>query len=364
MIHGHGGNIYALALKLGCRPEEIMDVSSNINPLGPPPGLMVYLKDHLPSICALPEVDSKTAVTQMASLLNLDPESLLAGAGTTQFIYAMFAALRSRKVLIVGPTYADYADACRMQHLEPNYYTAEKDQCFEPDMAALTQQAGDYDTVIICNPNNPTGVLIPRSSLLNLCRCHPDTRFVIDESYLPFVPEAETLSMAGCGLANVLVLHSLSKIYRLPGLRIGFLIASPGLIECFRGLLLPWGLNSLAQAAVQFLYFHRDSVERFVWETLSCIAAERFRLLMRIEQLNGWIPFPSVTSFFLIQLPAHWTARQLSERFALDRILVRDCGNFLGLGDRFIRIAVNKPNINDLIVERLSAYVADFRAHP
>lgn len=354
MIHGHGGNIYALAQKLGCSLDAIVDVSSNINPLGPPPGLMDHLKAHLATICALPEVDSQTMAAQMAALLGLDPGGILAGAGTTQFIHAMFGVLQSRRVLILGPTYADYADACRLYGLAPRYFLTHARDAFQPDMARFGRQAGDHDTVVICNPNNPTGGLIPREALSALCREHPDTSFVVDESYLPFVPRGRAESMAGCGLDNVIVLHSLSKIYRLPGLRIGFLIAAPRVIQRFQQVMPPWRLNSMAQAAVDFLHGHRDDVQGFVRRTHAYIARERTRFYEMVPPKSGLKLYPSHTSFILIELPEGLDAGLACEHFARQRILIRNCGNFHGLTDRFIRIAMNRSEVNQKVADILS----------
>ncbi len=349
MIQGHGGNIYDLARRSGCRPEDIIDVSSNINPLGPPPGLMAHLKENMNAVCVLPEVDSKTVSTQMAEALGVDEACILAGAGTTQFIYSLFPALASQKVLIVGPTYSDYADACRMHCLTPDYFFTRAEDDFQPDMDRLHRQVKDYDTVIICNPNNPTGVLISGSHLTELCRRHPQTRFVIDESYLAFVPTADIETMIGCGLDNVLVLHSLSKIYRLPGLRIGFLVASTKTIARFEPLMTPWRLNSLAQSAVQYICGHSADIQGFVRETRDFIQKEREQFVSAARANPNLKVYPSHTSYHLMQLSHGLTAEDAAAQFAAERILIRNCANFSGLDRRFIRIALHRQPVNQRI---------------
>jgi len=114
MIIGHGGNIYQIASKLGCAPSEIIDMSSNLNPVGTMPGLINFLRDSLTEITTLPEADSAGAVTAFADRCSVDSELVIAGNGTTQFIYSIPIALGTKKALILGPTYADYADACKM----------------------------------------------------------------------------------------------------------------------------------------------------------------------------------------------------------------------------------------------------------
>jgi len=132
MLGGHGGNIYEMARRLGCAPSEVIDMSSNINPLGPPPGLVNYSDN------------------------------------------------------------------------------------FRPNIGRRIKSIDSEDTVFICNPNNPTGSLIPKHELEWLCRSHPDTNFIVDESYLPFVNLGEKESMINSGLANVIVLISISKIFKNP----------------------------------------------------------------------------------------------------------------------------------------------------
>ncbi|MGD9222815.1 MAG: aminotransferase class I/II-fold pyridoxal phosphate-dependent enzyme, partial [Desulfobacteraceae bacterium] len=247
MIIGHGGNIYDIAHRLGCEPSDIIDMSSNVNPLGPPPGLVAYLQRNLHGITALPQVDSKLLIDAFAGRYGVDPGSVLAGNGSTQFIYSIPLALKTQSALILGPTYADYADACSMHNVQYRYLIARESQGFKTDIDRVGGQVKDADTIFICNPNNPTGVLYTAAEIESLCRAFPEKHFIIDESYLPFVPSHAQASMVGRGLPNAVILNSMSKIFRVPGLRIGFLIASGTIIEAFTRYALPWSVNALAQ---------------------------------------------------------------------------------------------------------------------
>ena len=118
MINGHGGNIFDKAKELGCDPMDILDMSSNVNPLGPMPGLMNHLHEHLERIIALPEAGAGSIIQAFSSRHDIDPKKVLAGNGTTQLIYTLPVALKIRQALILGPTYSDYADACRMHGVD------------------------------------------------------------------------------------------------------------------------------------------------------------------------------------------------------------------------------------------------------
>ncbi|OQY59364.1 MAG: hypothetical protein B6245_07125 [Desulfobacteraceae bacterium 4572_88] len=353
MINGHGGNIYDMARQLGCATWDIIDMSSNVNPLGPPLGLADFLRAHMDAILALPQVDSREMVKIFADRHNIDASLVLAGNGTTQFIYTIPKALETKKACILGPTYADYADACAMHGRYHEYLISHEDSDFKMDMDHIQKGTHGFDTVFICNPNNPTGVLIPGDDLEKLCRSQPDTYFVIDESYLPFADDSDRHSMLNRRLSNVVVLNSMSKIFRVPGLRIGFLIASEKIIEKFERHVLPWSVNSLAQLAVSYLMERKSGTDAFVENTRAFLAAERKGLGESLRTISDMRLFPSTTSFILIRLPENQRAEEVCAHFARKRTLIRNCANFAGLSDRFIRISLKTRENNVMAAEML-----------
>lgn len=357
MIHGHGGNIDAMARQLGCRPEDFVDMSSNINPLGMPPGLHAHLRDHLHRIGSLPEPDAGSARQHMAALLGVDARCLIAGGGTTHFIYTACPALGARKVLIVGPTYADYADACRMHHVPADYFLAGAGDGFAVDLAALDARIGAYDTAFICNPNNPTGHLIPHQGLRNLCAAHPETRFIIDESYLPFAGGGDSQSLVSHQPENAIVLWSLSKIFGIPGLRAGFLVAGRETVALFERFLQPWSVNALAQAAVAYLGSHPDTVRDFFAETRRFIAVERQKFHDGVVSRSSMVPFASQSSYLLMALPQGAAAQDVCRRMAQKRFLIRNCHNFYGLSDHYIRVALKDREANRRALDGLVGIV-------
>jgi threonine-phosphate decarboxylase len=353
MLNGHGGNIYDIAHRLGCMPSEIIDMSSNVNPLGPPPGLETYLKQNLNVITALPEVDSNLLVLSFANHYGVDPAFVLAGNGSTQFIYSIPLALGTKRALIIGPTYADYADACSMHNIHFEHFIAQESQGFKADIHMIKKQVKGFDTVFICNPNNPTGTLYTGAEIESLCRTLPDTYFIIDESYLPFVTSGDHESMIGRGLPNVIILNSMSKIFRISGLRIGFIIASKNIIETLTRYSLPWSVNALAQAGVRYLMKHKAEVDSFIDRTQKLIENEKKRFAEKLKNAAGIKLFASTTSFMLAKSVNRHTADAICQTLLHERILVRNCSNFKGLSNRFIRISLKNRKTNLMLVEKL-----------
>jgi len=358
MIIGHGGNKRALANKLGCSVKEIIDMSSNLNPLGPPAGFETYIQDNVREIRSLPEVDAMGMIQAFSKSRGIDLNRIAVGNGTTWFIYTLILALKSEKVLICGPAYSDYKDACIMYNVDYSFSNSSEDFLFVHDLDKISDMTGNFDTIFICNPSNPTAGLIAKEDLVKLIKKHPDTLFVVDESYLPFVYEAEALSLINNKeLANLVVLASMSKIFRVPGLRTGFLIANPEIINRIMHYYQPWSINSLAQKGVIYLLEKEDQNKVFLEKTRKFIKEERENFVNNLKDTEAIKLFPSETSFILAKLTSDLKSDDLCKYIGEHKILIRDCANFYGLSDKFVRFSLKTQDLNkklaDLIKQAL-----------
>ena len=359
MIIGHGGNKKALAQALGCPENEIIDMSANLNPLGPPEQIKTVLMESLSAIESLPEPDARSTTQGFSRFHDIDPDTVMAGNGTTWFIYTLPLALGARKVLILGPTYSDYADACRMHGIEPVLWLARPENGFVPDLEAVSKAAADADLVFICNPNNPTGVLLKQAEIMTLVHQHPDACFVVDESYLPFVPRGNEISLVHArAVPNLLVLSSMSKIFSIPGLRTGFLTGAGPLIQKVKDYCQPWGVNALAQVVIRDIFDHPEQITPFYDRTCAYIQREKQVFLERVADLPGLLPVAGCTGFILAQLRS-LTAPKVCRRVGQDRILIRDCSNFSGLDHRFVRFSLKDRETN----LKLAASLKEALAH-
>lgn len=357
MIIGHGGNIYKLAKDLGVTPSDITDMSSNLNPLGPPEGLMEHLASKLSTIVSLPEVDAGHIKELLAEKYGISASSILAGNGTTEFIYAIPRALGTKRALIVGPTYADYRDACEMYGAEADFLLTRKEDRFAMDTMDIAEAADGYDTVFLCNPNNPTGTMATPEAIKAMAESRPDIRFVIDESYLPFACDAYGQSVARYGLANVVTLNSMSKVFRIPGLRVGFLMAPEAIIAEFSKYVLPWCVNAMAQAAVDFILSGGEAIDTFLEETRTYVKAEKDRFVAALDAMDGINPYGAETYFVICELTGENTAEGLWAALAEEAVLIRDCTNFIGIEGEFVRFSLKDKETNDRLLGLLKKHL-------
>ncbi|MCP4023847.1 MAG: aminotransferase class I/II-fold pyridoxal phosphate-dependent enzyme [Desulfobacteraceae bacterium] len=347
MIKGHGGNVKALAQSIGCDPDEIMDMSSNLNPLGPPKGIEEFISQNISKIRSLPEPDAITIRREFSRFHGIDTKRVVAGNGTTWFIYSLIQALESKSVLIAGPSYADYESACKMYKVPYTYTISQKEDFFKPDLDRISSMAKQADIVFICNPNNPTGALLSKEDLKYLLHRHENTYFVIDESYLPFVDDASVLTfVAETDFTNLIVLSSMSKIFRIPGLRTGFLTTSPLIAEKIMAFFQPWSVNSLGQAVIEYIFNNHEKIEPFYKDTREYIQKEKTLFLNDMQGVDNIRLFDSATYFILAELTENLDAKTFCQMVGNEKILIRDCSNFFGLNDRFVRFSLKTRNVN------------------
>lgn len=352
MITGHGGNINQLASWLQCPVHEIVDMSSNLNPLGTPDFIKKMISNRLDTLSRLPEPDAGQMKRGFAKYHGLDPETVIAGNGTTWFIFTLPHALGLKNAVIAGPTYADYKDACQMHQVSWKFVQADADREFEPDMDALSKLSRTADAVFICNPNNPTGTLVQKEQIEYLAAAHTSTLFIIDESYLPFVNHAEEISLVSSNqYQNMAVLSSMSKIFAIPGLRTGFLSGPESLMNKLLQFYQPWSVNALAQAVICDIFRQPEQINPFYQQTREFVERQKTGFFNAMTDVDGIRLFDSTTCFILAQLTGNVSSRKLCEAMGRHKILIRDCANFDGLSDRFVRFSLKTPEINQRLAE-------------
>jgi histidinol-phosphate aminotransferase len=338
----HGGLDLQELRGLGVAPETVLDFSVCINPYGPSP----RVRAALANVC-LDRYPDRGAVELRAALaqtLDIAAASILPGNGVSELIGLVAISLLrpGERVLIVGPTYAEYARATTLARAVPLFCQARAQDDFAVPVAAIAPllMSAKPRLVFLCNPNNPTGACLPPETIASWARQHEDMLFVIDEAYQPFAPALG--SMVRRAGRNVLVLRSMTKDYALAALRLGYAVGTPALIALLARAQPPWSVNALAQTAGVAALGDPPHLAWGLAELARATESLRSALFER-----G--PLSSAANFFLLRV-----GDAAAVRLALlhRSILVRDCASF-GLPD-YIRIAPRKPQDNTLLVAALS----------
>ncbi|MBQ9645415.1 MAG: pyridoxal phosphate-dependent class II aminotransferase [Prevotella sp.] len=337
MLHGHGDDLY--------RYNNItMNFSSNIYSHADMAELKQHLCQHLSLIDSYPEPEPRSLANAIAQQRGVSPDCILVTSGATEAIYLIAQALRHcgyTHAHILQPTFNEYADACRMFGLQ------------------LTEDDCDGTVTWLCNPNNPTGSLIPASDEANTactakdtCRTLPAIR-VVDQSYEDYTLASLMSPAEAVAKGNIFQLHSLTKTYAVPGLRIGYVVAAPHLINILRRFVRPWAVNALAIEAG--LWLVSNNVKAIA--DLPAYLAEAERLHAMLSAIPGLSLLPTHTNFMLCHIKGH-TAAELKDYLARRHgILIRDASNFVGLTPHHFRVAAQSPAENDALVAAIGEYL-------
>jgi threonine-phosphate decarboxylase len=345
----HGGDIVATARKLGCRIADLVDLSSNLTPLGMPAALRQVLAEHLDEVGCMPEPGSETLRGLFASHHGRSPREVLVGNGTTEFIFAIPAAMPLRRAIIVNPTYGDYRLASDWAGLAVQGFLLRQEENFRLELTRLAGALTGGEIVFICNPNSPTGVLTPTAELHHFIAARPDSLFLVDESYLPFTREQSLLELPL--LPNLLILSSYSKIYGIPGLRLGFLTGAVENMTCLAARSKPWGVNRLAQVAGEFLVRNGEDCRQ---QALSFLDEYRPAMAAALGRIPGVQVFPGAANFILCRLQGKITVAEL-HRLLLEqyRIMIRNCTDFEGLDGSYFRISLKAGSSMQILPEAI-----------
>ncbi len=344
----HGGNIIATAKELSCSVTDLIDMSSNLTPLGMVPGLNESLVAGLNEISYLPEMDSETLRRIFARKYDLKEDEVFVGNGTTEFIFALPTAFAGNRAIIVNPTYSDYRLACKWANVSVTDFNLILEEDFLLDLDRLAGEFRGGELVFICNPNNPTGRLIDNNFLYKLITDNADTFFLVDESYLPFTREKSLLEYDLP--ANLFILCSSSKIYGIPGLRLGFLVARSENLRKFSGQRKPWGVNRMAQLAGEYLLQHGDD---YVEEVRCFLESERPPFVQALAELKDIHVIEGRANFILCYLKGVLLAPVVREKLLEKRIMIRNCVTFDGLNDHYFRMSLKGSKGNMLCLDAL-----------
>ena len=358
----HGGQRSAAARWFGLSPDRLTDFSANINPLGVPPEVQRALRAHLGAVTHYPDSTGEALCRRLADRHGLEAEHMLLGNGSVQLIYLIARALHLGRALIPVPTFSEYERALAVCGGAVVRYLLHEERGFRLHASHIRRQLHGIDSLSVCNPNNPTGRMLPKRELLQLARdCEEQGIWlVVDEAFMDFVEGGEGLSMVQevRTFSHLVVLRSFTKIYAFPGLRLGYLVAHPSLIERIRFVQEPWSVNTLALVAGETAL----RCQGFVETTRRMVRSERRRLYRALCGVSGIRSFPSVANFLLCKLTRPGVNATMVWQYLGELgMLIRKGAPFRGLDDRFFRIAVRTRWENERLIRALREVMADER---
>jgi threonine-phosphate decarboxylase len=341
--------------------EEVLEFSGPINFLGPSPKAVEAVKEYAKFIKFYPDPNPMEFKASVAKYVghDVEEENIILGNGSIELIYAITEILpRGFEAVIPVPSFSEYEKASLRVGGKAVFVQLPENCALETEKIkkAVTNKT---KILYICNPHSPSGTLYSKESLLDLADfCHKkDIILSIDENYIEFAEKGQETTLAGMikEYENLFVIRSVTKFYGMAGIRLGYGIAAPSLINKLENVRLPWSINSLAGYATQAAFNDTEFIEN----TKCTMAKEREQLTKNLNEIECLHVYPSVTNFVLIKIKSRKiTSTKLKEMLAKEKMLIRDCCTFVGLDDSYFRITVRSAKDNQKLTEAIKQIIS------
>lgn len=328
----HGGDVYGKNVKY--------DFSININPIGMPESSKEAILKGIKQVEVYPDYNCTNLKKKIAQKKALNENQILIGNGAAEVIFALCQMIRPKNALAVAPCFGEYEKAVKSVGGKMYYNLIFPKDDFIVQESFLLEIQKHIDLVFICNPNNPTGKRIPKKLLeLIIERCREtDTYLCVDECFLPFGKEEKEETLLGNNYEKLIVLRAFTKIYGMPGIRLGYAyFGSEKEKQRVSKVLQPWNVSVLAQLAGEAAI----EEEEYLKKTWELVKVERAFLKKEMEKGLCKKVYDSDANFLLFE-----AEKDLAEKFLERKIMIRDCSNFPNLTKGFFRICVGKHEKN------------------
>jgi len=342
MIYGHGDDLYQYG------DQVKMNFSSNIFTHANLSQLKMHLAMRLDIIGSYPEPEPLTLERLLAEQMGLLPQQVMVTAGATEAIYLIAQLYRGWASVIPQPTFGEYEDACKKNDHIVSYF----------DNDAM-EQLPEQRLYWLCNPNNPTGNVMVKGLVSYVVRHHPQYIYIVDQSYENFTHKAMLLPREMTDCHNLLIIHSMTKRYCVPGLRLGYVTGSPVILDRLRQLRQPWSVNAVAQEAGRYMI--ENDFEPIA--DRDAYLEEAVHLQAQLAAIEGLSVMDSYTNFMLCRIEKA-EARQLKQWLLENHgILIRDASNFHGLDTHYFRVAAQKNSENEALVAAIEEFLSGKSRH-
>ena len=367
----HGGNIFQFAHEQRIEPYEVVDFSANINPLGPSQRGLDALNAQLRYISHYPDATNDDVLNAIADTYEMDKHQIIVGNGAAELLYAICRLPGYTGAFVPAPGFSEYKEALEASKIPVRdiFYRPREDDngkpYFEVPYLALETFAAELKgqdgriIVFLGNPNNPDGTLLDKDHIRTVASMLKDANslLVIDESFIDFVgndplqDNEHSMRSLVNEFDNIIVVHSFTKFYAVPGLRIGAAFANETLITQLQQYIPSWSVNTLAQAYTKAALNDVDYIKRSKQE----LNEEREFMYNALDAIEGITVYPPSANFILFQVNQEGiTTNYINEELKKYNMIVRNCDSYVGLTNHWVRIAIKDHDTNIKLVDKLT----------
>ncbi len=349
----HGSDIEKIEEVYGIPKEDIVSFSANVSPMGVSERYLQGITSKLDCVERYPDREYRALKKAISLYCGAKSENIIVGGGSTELIGAAIKQMESPRVIIVTPAYSEYERNVKQRGGTVEHFFLKEEDGFAPDISEICEALNEsHDILIICNPVNPTSTAFTRDGMeAVLKRCEKcGIVCIVDETYIDFADERFDVTPLTDRFGCLFVIRSMSKFFCAPGLRLGYGITQGAeLKERIEESKDPWSVSSLSNEAALLMLSDTDHIGR----TRAYIKEERQRIMSLLDDMEplGIRYYRPEANFVLVRLPEGGpTSGGLFERAVKEGMMIRDCADFPGLDDRYIRFCFMKKDDDDRLM--------------
>lgn len=353
----HGANPQNLYATLGIeQPIRLLDFSENVNPAGPPDSITKMWPSLRDLLTAYPNPEGEPFLSAAADYHGILTDYLFAGNGAAELLALLAERYRAKRAIVVHPTFSEYEATLLAKDVEIVRVIASESDGFKLPLEAILEAMTSASVLYLCTPNNPTGIMPERTDLNVIIRHGAEVgcEVVLDEAFIDFVDESLSFIAELKNNPHVIVVRSMTKMYAIPGIRLGYIAANPSIIRGIKALAPHWNVNGLAaqigavclqeeqyrEQAIQYSNREREKMTRFLTDN-ACNVTD------------------SVTNFISFTLSSGSDSNKLYKDMLARGIVLRHSQNFRGMDGRWLRIGMKNDASMNILKEELLQWFAE-----
>jgi len=353
----HGANPHNVYAKLGIEtPARLLDFSENVNPVGPPQSITEMWPSLLDKLKAYPSPKGEPFLSAAADYHGISTDYLFAGNGAAELLALLAERYREERAIVVHPTFSEYEATLQAKNVEiVRVFASEKDG-FKLPMDAILEAMTSASVLYLCTPNNPTGVMPERTDLNMIIRRGAEVgcEVVLDEAFIDFVDESLSFIAEIKNNPHVIVVRSMTKMYAIPGIRLGYIVANSSVIKGIKALAPHWNVNGLA-AQIGAVCLQE---EQYREQAIQYSTSEREKMTRFLTDNNCDVT-NSVTNFISFTLDSDRDSKKLYKDMLARGIVLRHSQNFRGMDGKWLRIGMKDDASMTILKEELSQWFAE-----
>lgn len=351
----HGADINSAAELYGLEANKIIDFSSNINP---------FIVDSMDKTVAAgvgslqkyPDIKYRRLRKNIADYLRVEDSYIIPGNGATEIIYLLMRNLSGR-LAIINPTFSEYRKGAEIAGLSVVDFVMDWKKDFKLDLDEIYRRKDEFDSIFICNPNNPDGSVREIKKLLEFAE-KEGKLLIVDETFIEFADSEKDRSLVNMveKSKNLFIIRAVTKFFGIPGIRLGYGISSNReLLQKMYDEKEPWTINSFADSASDFIF----KEEEYIRKSKEYFSKERVCMINEINKIDGIKAFNSDANFILVRFENRNVLDVKENLLKRAGLLIRDASNFIGLDSSFARVAIKNHEQNTVLVDALRSVLGE-----